>query len=64
MGNPFFELQGFPKVAGGAASKLAKIKIVRKSVARILTVSPLANFTGRVERAWVKNLHMRSLGIS
>merc|ERR1712070_1354582 len=26
------------KVAGGAASKLAKIKIVRKSVARILTV--------------------------
>mmetsp|Transcript_105177 Transcript_105177/g.255333 ORF Transcript_105177/g.255333 Transcript_105177/m.255333 type:complete len:124 (+) Transcript_105177:73-444(+) len=26
------------KVAGGAASKLAKIKIVRKSIARILTV--------------------------
>ena len=28
----------FLQVAGGAASKLAKIKIVRKSVARILTV--------------------------
>merc|ERR1712060_825777 len=26
------------KVAGGAASKLAKIKVVRKSIARILTV--------------------------
>merc|ERR1712193_417063 len=26
------------KVAGGAASKLAKIKIVRKSIARVLTV--------------------------
>merc|ERR1719240_1023117 len=26
------------KVSGGAASKLAKIKIVRKSIARILTV--------------------------
>ena len=29
---------GAMKVAGGAASKLAKIKIVRKSIARILTV--------------------------
>merc|ERR1712232_635982 len=26
------------KVAGGAASKLAKIKVVRKSIARVLTV--------------------------
>merc|ERR1719437_241415 len=26
------------KVSGGAASKLAKIKVVRKSIARILTV--------------------------
>merc|ERR1711908_28106 len=34
------ELSGLrvAKVAGGAASKLAKIKIVRKAVARILTV--------------------------
>lgn len=27
------------KVTGGAASKLAKIKVVRKSIARVLTVS-------------------------